>query len=147
MFLPEDVKYLIRKLEKNGYEAYAVGGCVRDSLLGIVPNDWDITTSCPPDRLKAVLGDLRLIETGLKHGTMTVLLHGAPYEVTTYRLDGQYTDHRRPDSVEFVSELKLDLERRDFTVNAMATRDGNSVVDLFDGQNDLKNRVIPLSGS
>lgn len=147
MFLPDDVKYLIKKLEQSGYEAYAVGGCVRDSLLGIVPNDWDITTSCPPDRLKTVFGDLRLIETGLKHGTLTVLLHGAPYEVTTYRLDGQYTDHRRPDSVEFVSELKLDLERRDFTVNAMATRDGNTVVDLFDGQNDLENRVIRCVGN
>lgn len=146
MFLPEDVKYLINRLEQSGYEAYAVGGCVRDSLLGLVPNDWDITTSCPPDRLKTVFCDLRLIETGLKHGTLTVLLHGVPYEVTTYRLDGQYTDHRRPDSVEFVSELKLDLERRDFTVNAMATRDGNTVVDLFDGQNDLKNRVIRCVG-
>ena len=146
MFLPEDVKFLINRLEQSGYEAYAVGGCVRDSLMGLVPNDWDITTSCPPDKLKTVFGSLRLIETGLKHGTLTVLLNGTPYEVTTYRLDGVYTDHRRPDSVEFVSELRLDLERRDFTVNAMATRDGKKVVYLFDGQKDLENRVIRCVG-
>ena len=146
MYLPDDVKYLINRLNRSGFEAYAVGGCVRDSLLGLHPNDWDITTDCPPERLKAVFVDLRLIETGLRHGTLTVLLKGTPYEVTTYRLDGAYTDHRRPDSVEFVSELRLDLERRDFTVNAMATCDGETVVDLFDGRLDLQKRLIRCVG-
>ncbi|MCR4620754.1 MAG: HD domain-containing protein [Clostridiales bacterium] len=146
MFLPDDVKHLISRLDQQGFEAYAVGGCVRDSLLGLLPNDWDIATSCPPDKLKSVFNDLRLIETGLKHGTLTVLLNGVSYEVTTYRLDGEYTDHRRPDSVEFVSDLKLDLARRDFTVNAMATCDGKDIVDLFGGREDLKNRVIRCVG-
>ena len=146
MKIPSDVQKIIKRLEENGYEAYAVGGCVRDAILGKEPYDWDITTNASPDEMKVCFQGIRLIETGLKHGTLTVMLNGVGYEVTTYRIDGEYSDHRRPDSVEFVKDLRLDLERRDFTVNAMATRDGNEIVDLFDGQNDLKKHLIRCVG-
>ena len=144
--LPEDVKYIIARLNDGGHEAYAVGGCVRDALLRREPNDWDITTDAEPEEMKRCFGGHRLIETGLKHGTLTVMLRGKGYEVTTYRVDGEYSDHRRPDSVRFVKELKEDLARRDFTVNAMATKDGETIVDLFGGQDDLKRGVIRCVG-
>ena len=118
--LPEDVKTIIDRLNAAGYEAYAVGGCVRDALLGKTPNDWDITTSAEPEEMKRCFQGMRLIETGLKHGTLTVMIRGEGYEVTTYRVDGEYSDHRRPDRVRFGKELTEDLARRDFTVNAMA---------------------------
>lgn len=146
MLLPNDVKYLINKLENAGYEAYAVGGCVRDALLGKEPNDWDITTSARPECMQEVFRGCRVIETGLKHGTLTVMLNGTGYEITTYRKDGDYSDHRRPDSVEFVSDLTQDLERRDFTVNAMATRDGINIIDLFGGRDDLDRHIIRCVG-
>ena len=130
---PRPVVRLIRTLNEAGYEAYAVGGCVRDALLGRQPNDWDLTTSALPEQIKACFANRRVIETGIKHGTVTVLDGGIPYEITTYRLDGAYSDHRRPDSVEFVSDLKEDLRRRDFTVNAMACHPETGVVDLFGG--------------
>ncbi len=146
MRIPEDVLYIIHRLEESGYEAYTVGGCVRDALIGLEPHDWDITTSALPEEMQACFSGLRTIETGLKHGTLTVMLHGKGYEVTTYRVDGTYTDHRRPDSVRFVRELSMDLARRDFTVNAMATRDGAEIIDLYGGRDDLKNGVIRCVG-
>ncbi|MBQ3668449.1 MAG: HD domain-containing protein, partial [Clostridia bacterium] len=144
--LPSDVKLIIDRLNAHGFEAYAVGGCVRDALLGKTPNDWDITTSAEPAEMQECFKGFRLIETGLKHGTLTVMLDGKGYEVTTYRVDGKYSDHRRPDSVTFVSELKEDLARRDFTVNAMATKDGREIIDLFGGRDDLEKGVIRCVG-
>ena len=146
MAIPSDVQYILTKLHSNGYEAYAVGGCVRDSLLSLKPNDWDITTNATPDQMAACFKDNKIIETGLKHGTLTIMLNGTGYEVTTYRIDGEYTDHRRPDSVQFVGELRLDLERRDFTVNAMAMDESETVIDLFNGQEDLRNGIIRCVG-
>ena len=146
MIIPRDVSCIISRLQAKGYEAYAVGGCVRDALLGREPNDWDVTTSARPEEMKACFEGLRLIETGLRHGTLTVMLGGKGYEVTTYRVDGEYTDHRRPDSVQFVKQLSLDLARRDFTVNAMATCNGEEIVDLFGGREDLQRGVIRCVG-
>ena len=146
MRIPQDVQYIISRLRAGGHEAYAVGGCVRDALLGREPNDWDVTTSALPEEMKACFEGHRLIETGLKHGTLTVMLGGKGYEVTTYRVDGEYSDHRRPDSVQFVKQLALDLARRDFTVNAMATCDGEEIVDLFGGREDLACGVIRCVG-
>lgn len=144
---PEAVKRIIRALNGAGYEAYAVGGCVRDALLNKQPNDWDLTTSALPDEIKRVFKKERVIETGIQHGTVTVLIDGEGYEITTYRIDGEYTDHRRPDTVQFVSNLKEDLMRRDFTVNAMAAHPQEGIIDLFGGQEDLKNRVIRAVGN
>lgn len=143
--IPEDVKTLLDRLRGSGYEAFTVGGCVRDTLMGRVPNDWDIATSALPEETKKVFRSFRTVETGLKHGTLTVLVHGAPYEITTYRVDGEYTDHRRPDSVVFVRDLSEDLARRDFTVNAMAA-DEDGLRDLYGGQNDIALRVVRCVG-
>ena len=128
--MPDDVRFIIENLNNSGYEAYAVGGCVRDSILGRTPNDWDITTSATPYQVKQVFR--RTVDTGIKHGTVTVLLKNNGYEVTTYRVDGEYTDHRRPDEVSFTNELSEDLLRRDFTINAMAYNESEGLVDLFD---------------
>ncbi|MBR3929837.1 MAG: CCA tRNA nucleotidyltransferase [Clostridia bacterium] len=144
---PEAVLRIIRQLNDAGFEAYAVGGCVRDALLDKQPNDWDLTTSALPDEIKRVFKKERVIETGIQHGTVTVLINGEGYEITTYRVDGEYTDHRRPDSVHFVSNLKDDLMRRDFTVNAMAAHPNEGVIDLFGGKDDLKNGVIRAVGN
>ena len=116
--LPVDVRQMIAKLEGHGYEAYAVGGCVRDTILSRIPGDWDITTSAKPEQVKKIFP--KTIDTGIQHGTVTVMLHRVGYEVTTYRIDGEYADNRHPDQVEFTNSLRLDLERRDFTINAMA---------------------------
>ena len=127
--LPKEVKHIIDILTQNGYEAYAVGGCVRDSILGRVPGDWDITTSALPQQVKALFR--RTIDTGIQHGTVTIMLGKNGYEVTTYRIDGKYEDSRHPESVEFTPNLEEDLKRRDFTINAMAYNDENGVVDIF----------------
>ena len=116
--MPEDVKYILEKLNKAGYEAYAVGGCVRDSILGRIPDDWDITTSAKPEEIKALFP--KTIDTGIQHGTVTVMCNHVGYEVTTYRIDGEYEDSRHPKEVIFTSDLLEDLKRRDFTINAMA---------------------------
>ena len=129
--LPEDVKNIISTIEKAGYEAFAVGGCIRDSVLGRVPNDWDITTSALPGEVKALFG--HTIDTGIQHGTVTVMMNHVGYEVTTYRIDGEYEDSRHPKEVSFTSNLKEDLKRRDFTINAMAYNDRAGLVDIFDG--------------
>ncbi len=143
--MPQDVRFIIGELNKGGFEAYAVGGCVRDSILGRTPNDWDITTSATPFEVKNIFR--RTVDTGLQHGTVTVLLKDQGYEVTTYRIDGEYTDHRRPDEVTFTGELSEDLLRRDFTINAMAYNDENGIVDLYGGIEDLENGVIRCVGN
>ncbi|MCM1271975.1 MAG: CCA tRNA nucleotidyltransferase [Clostridium sp.] len=147
--IPDGAGYIINELNKNGYEAYIVGGCVRDALLGRIPSDWDITTSATPGDIKRIFR--RTVDTGIEHGTVTVLTYEyAPitsYEVTTYRIDGAYSDHRRPDSVSFTTSLEEDLKRRDFTINAMAYNDERGLVDLYGGCSDLKNGIIKCVGN
>ena len=146
MDMPKNVDTAINLLQSAGFEAYAVGGCVRDSLLGKTPNDWDITTSAKPEDMKSVFINFHCIDTGIKHGTVTVVIDGEPLEITTFRLDGEYEDNRHPKSVTFTSNLGADLGRRDFTVNAMAYSKKTGTVDLFGGQNDLKNKIIRCVG-
>lgn len=146
MDMPKNVDTAINLLQSAGFEAYAVGGCVRDSLLGKTPNDWDITTSAKPEDMKSVFAEFHCIDTGIKHGTVTVVIDGEPLEITTFRLDGEYEDNRHPKSVTFTSNLGADLGRRDFTVNAMAYSKMTGTVDLFGGQNDLKNGIIRCVG-
>lgn len=143
--IPQEPLFVLWMLLNAGYEAYVVGGCVRDSLLGRTPHDWDICTNALPDQMKEVFSDFRVLDTGLKHGTLTVLLEN-PYEITTYRKDGDYSDHRHPDKVEFVSDLKEDLSRRDFTINAMAANINGEIIDYFDGQYDLMDHAIVCVG-
>ena len=143
--LPETTAYIIERIEKNGFEAFAVGGCIRDSLLGRVPNDWDITTSAKPEDIMNIFENT--VETGIEHGTVTVVIDKEPYEVTTYRIDGDYTDGRHPDSVEFTENIEEDLSRRDFTINAMAYNNSTGLVDVFGGREDLENRVIRCVGN
>lgn len=142
--LPSEVSVIIKTLTDAGYEAYAVGGCVRDSILGKKPKDWDITTSAKPLEIKSLFR--KTVDTGIKHGTVTVIIKGQGYEVTTYRIDGEYTDGRHPDGVIFSTELEEDLKRRDFTINAMAYNEGDGVVDCFEGLKDLKDGVIRCVG-
>lgn len=142
--VPKEVLWILNKLNDAGYEAYVVGGCVRDSLLGREPADWDITTNAEPRQVKAIFR--RTIDTGLQHGTVTVMNYGVGYEVTTYRLDGDYSDHRRPESVSFTDDLREDLRRRDFTINAMAYHPDKGLVDYFDGSGDLDKGVIRAVG-
>ena len=144
--LPADVAALLAMLRDAGFPAYTVGGCVRDALLGITPHDWDICTSALPDQMQQVFKDLHTVETGLKHGTLTVVVNHVPYEITTFRVDGEYTDHRHPDSVSFVDNIAEDLSRRDFTVNAMAWSPDSGLVDLFGGREDLAAGVIRCVG-
>lgn len=143
--LPNSVKKIISILSKEGYEAFAVGGCVRDSILNRNPDDWDITTSAKPEDVKRIFN--RTFDTGIEHGTVTVRMGGESYEVTTYRIEGEYKDSRHPESVEFTSDLKEDLMRRDFTINAMAYNDQAGLVDEFDGIKDLKEKTIRCVGN
>ena len=145
MNLPADVSKIINILESNGHEAYAVGGCVRDCILGKVPHDWDITTSALPETVKSLFD--RTFDTGIEHGTVTVLMHGTGYEVTTYRVDGKYEDGRHPKEVTFTASLEEDLKRRDFTINAMAYNESKGLVDLFGGEEDLKAGIIKAVGN
>lgn len=142
--LPRQVKQIIDTLQQHGYEAYAVGGCVRDAMLGRTPQDWDITTSALPIQVKALFR--RTIDTGIQHGTVTVLLEKEGFEVTTYRVDGKYEDGRHPSEVAFTASLTEDLKRRDFTINAMAYNETEGLVDLFHGAEDLKAGVIRCVG-
>jgi tRNA nucleotidyltransferase (CCA-adding enzyme) len=144
MLLPNYVYAIITSLESAGFEAYAVGGCVRDLLLGLSPSDYDIATSATPAEIKAVFE--RTHDTGIKHGTITVIADDIPVEVTTFRIDGEYSDNRRPDSVTFTRCLRDDLSRRDFTVNAMAYSEKTGLIDLFGGQEDLKSKLIRAVG-
>ena len=142
--LPEKVKSIIDTLEAAGYEAYAVGGCVRDSILGRCPDDWDITTSAKPQEVKALFR--RTVDTGIQHGTVTVMLEREGFEVTTYRIDGEYEDSRHPKEVTFTASLREDLRRRDFTINAMAYNDRSGLVDEFGGIKDLQDKKIRCVG-
>ena len=142
--LPREVKRIIQILSEGGFEAYTVGGSVRDSLLGKVPKDWDITTDAKPEEVKALFH--RTIDTGIQHGTVTVMMNGRGYEVTTYRIDGQYLDSRHPEEVTFTANLKEDLRRRDFTINAMAYNETNGLQDYFGGQEDLQKGIVRAVG-
>ena len=143
--LPEKVRQILTTLQENGYEAYAVGGCVRDSILGREPGDWDITTSAFPLQTKELFE--RTFDTGIEHGTITVLLEGEGFEVTTYRIDGKYEDSRHPKEVTFTRSLTEDLKRRDFTINAMAYNEEQGLVDIFGGIEDLKRKKIRCVGN
>lgn len=142
--LPQDVKFILNTLQNAGYEAYAVGGCVRDSILGRIPDDWDITTSAKPLEVKELFP--KSFDTGIQHGTITVLINHVGYEVTTYRIDGEYEDGRHPKQVQFTPNLVEDLKRRDFTINAMAYNDEEGLVDCFEGLKDIENKVIRCVG-
>ncbi len=142
--IPKDAKSIIDKLSGAGYEAYIVGGCVRDCLLGLAPDDWDITTNALPEQVKELFR--RTIDTGIEHGTVTVMIGDEGYEVTTYRTDGAYSDGRHPDKVTFVPSLEEDLKRRDFTINAMAYNDSEGLVDLFGGREDIEKKLIRCVG-
>lgn len=144
--LPRDVLGLLQTLRGAGYGAYVVGGCVRDSLLGRQPNDWDLCTSARPEEMRTLFHGYQLILTGEKHGTVGVVCHGKAYEITTYRQDGTYRDHRHPDKVRYVTDLAADLARRDFTINAMAYAPGEGVIDLYGGRRDLDARVVRCVG-
>ncbi len=143
--IPEKAEIILHTLEEAGYEAYVVGGCVRDSILGRFPDDWDITTSAKPEEVKALFR--RTVDTGLIHGTVTVMLDKEGFEVTTYRVDGEYEDGRHPKEVSFTASLEEDLKRRDFTINAMAYNPKRGLVDLFGGVQDMENRIIRCVGN
>ena len=140
-------RLVLERLHENGYEAYVVGGSVRNMMLGISVDDFDITTNALPNETKSLFPDFTVVETGIKHGTVTVVVNGENVEITTYRTEGEYTDSRHPDKVEFTSSLELDLSRRDFTVNALAYDGKGTVVDLFGGEEDIKNKVIRAIGN
>lgn len=142
--IPEKAKQIINQLEQAGYEAYVVGGPVRDCILGKCPMDWDITTSASPYQVKEIFS--YTIDTGIAHGTVTVMMDREPFEVTTYRVDGEYKDHRRPEEVSFTKSLREDLLRRDFTINAMAYNDRDGLIDYYGGVEDLKRKVIRCVG-
>lgn len=144
--IPTDANELIHTLQNNGHSAYIVGGCVRDSILGRTPHDWDICTSATPTEMLEIFKDKKIIETGLQHGTVTVVVNGEPYEITTYRIDGIYSDNRRPDTVTFTDKLVEDLRRRDFTINAMAYNDEEGLIDPFNGMEDIKYKKISCVG-
>ncbi len=147
MTLPRSVTNALEKLNNSGFEAFVVGGCVRDSLLGRQPNDWDITTNALPEQIMQVFSDCRVIPTGVQHGTITVIVDEQPLEITTYRIDGEYTDNRHPDSVTFTGNLRDDLARRDFTINAIAYHPQSGIVDYYSGLADLDKQQIVCVGN
>ncbi len=144
--IPEYVMEVLKRLRGGGYEAYVVGGCVRDSILGLKPDDWDVCTEAEPDEMKSCFIGLRSVDTGIQHGTVTAVSEGKPVEVTTYRIDGTYSDGRHPDGVTFTRSLREDLARRDFTINAMAYDPEQGLIDPFGGRDDLKREVIRCVG-
>ena len=144
--IPDYALTVVQRLEHFGYEAYVVGGCVRDSLLGRTPKDWDVCTNATPQQVLGAFKRFNVIKTGLKHGTVTVMVNHEPVEVTTFRIDGEYTDNRHPDAVTFVSRVEEDLSRRDFTINAMAYNPTRGLVDAFGGQQDLAEGLIRCVG-
>ncbi len=145
--IPNEIKAIMLALNSSGYECYLVGGCVRDTIMGKTPHDYDLTTAALPEQMQAVFADCRVIETGLKHGTITVLTDIGGVEITTYRIDGEYKDSRRPESVSFTPNLSEDLARRDFTVNAMAMSSDGEIVDIYNGKNDIDNCIIRCVGA
>ena len=146
IIIPKGAQHIINCLNSAGYEAYIVGGCVRDSLMNKIPSDWDICTSAHVEDMLKIFKGMRVIPTGLQHGTITILERDGAYEVTTFRIDGDYADHRHPKSVSFTAELKEDLSRRDFTINAMAWHPEKGLIDLFHGEEDLKQRIVRAVG-
>ena len=146
MILTPDVEFILKRLNEKGHRADVVGGPVRDFLRGVTPSDYDITTSATPEEMRFVFKDERTIETGIKHGTITLVYKGENVEITTYRVDGEYTDNRHPESVQFTRKLSGDLERRDFTMNAIAYNPNGNIVDLFDGRSDISNGIIRAIG-
>lgn len=146
ILIPSFCDTIIKKLEENGFKAYLVGGCVRDAVLGKEPCDYDVATDATPSEMKNVFSELRVIETGLKHGTLTVLSDNNPVEVTTFRIDGEYEDNRHPKKVEFTVKLSDDLSRRDFTVNSLAYNQKSGLVDLFGGRSDIELKIIKCVG-
>lgn len=146
MYLPNEVKYTLDKLNKAGFSAYVVGGAVRDALRGQIPHDYDLCTSATPEQMKDVFNHERIIETGISHGTITVLINNKQLEITTFRKESEYTDCRRPDSISFVKTIDEDLSRRDFTVNAIAYSPFDGFIDLFNGRSDLENNILKAVG-
>lgn len=144
--LPSEVSLILDLFKNSGYEAFCVGGAVRDSLMGITPGDWDITTNATPEETARIFKDFRIIETGIRHGTVTVIMNKKPFEITTYRIDGEYEDNRHPHNVTFTRKLKDDLARRDFTVNAIAYNPETGVVDFYGGQDHIYNSIIKTVG-
>lgn len=147
ILIPSDVKFILDRLNENGYESFVVGGCVRDSLLGLEPHDWDICTNAQPEQIKSCFSEFNQFDAGFKHGTISVVYNNSVYEITTYRIDGEYDDNRHPLSVEFTGNIQNDLARRDFTVNAMAYNEQYGLVDEFGGQADLENKIIRCVGN
>lgn len=145
--IPDRAQYVLKKLDENGYDGYMVGGCIRDSILKRVPGDWDIATNALPSDVINIFGGENAIPTGIKYGTVTVIVDGEPFEVTTYRIDTGYSDFRRPDKIKFTSSIKEELGRRDFTVNAMAYNDKSGLIDLFGGLDDINRKLIRCVGS
>ncbi len=144
--LPSEVSLILDLFKNSGYEAFCVGGAVRDSLMGIAPGDWDITTNATPEEIARIFKDFRIIETGIRHGTVTVIIDKKPFEITTYRIDGEYEDNRHPENVIFTRNLKDDLARRDFTVNAIAYNPNVGIVDFYGGQDHIYNSIIKTVG-
>lgn len=145
--LPKNVKTIIKILNTHNYEAFIVGGCVRDSVIGLTPHDWDICTNAKPEEIKKCFENFNTFDSGIKHGTISVVLDGEVFEVTTYRIDGTYSDNRRPDSVTFTSDITQDLSRRDFTINAMAYNEKRGLIDPYGGRNDLSDKIIKCVGN
>ena len=145
MELPQSVRTILSVLRENGFQGYVVGGCVRDACMGLPPHDFDLATNASPTEVQAAFRSFRVLETGIRHGTVTVLINHEPFEVTTFRIDGDYADHRHPNDVTFTSRIGDDLARRDFTVNAMAY-DGADLIDPFGGQADAQDRVLRCVG-
>lgn len=145
--IPDEAALIIEYLENAGCEAFCVGGAVRDKVMGVTPVDWDITTSAKPCDTQIIFKDFKTVDTGLKHGTLTVIVNGKPFEITTFRIDGEYSDNRHPESVEFTTDLSYDLARRDFTVNALAYSERTGIIDLYGGQDDIYNRIIKTVGN
>lgn len=144
--IPEKINYIIETFQENGYEAYCVGGSIRDSIMGIEAGDWDITTSALPEETKKLFNNEKIVDTGIKHGTVSIIKDHEAIEVTTFRIDGEYADNRHPDGVSFTRSLSEDLKRRDFTVNALAYSDSSGLIDLYNGLNDIENKIIRTVG-
>lgn len=147
ILIPEEIKSILEKLNNNGFEAYVVGGCVRDSILGNTPKDWDICTAALPEETMKIFNDYDIIETGLKHGTITLMGENDSYEITTFRIDGEYSDGRHPDEVSFTTNLKEDLSRRDLTINSLAADKNGNIIDYFNGLKDIENKIIRCVGN
>lgn len=147
IYLPQKVKFIIDKMYERGYEAFIVGGCVRDSILGITPNDYDITTNAKPEEIIDIFKDFKIIDNGIKHGTVGIIIEKEVYEITTYRIEGEYENNRRPKNVEFALDIEDDLKRRDFTINAIAYNDKLGIIDKFDGIKDIKNKIVKTVGN